>query len=154
MYKKTKWDIRFMQLARMVATWSKDPNHQVGAVIVDTDRHILGLGYNGPPKYTMDKGLSKQQKQFRSLHAELNAILNCKENPSSGSIYIYPYAPCAQCTAALLQKGIKKIYYNSQTILSSWRASQAEAVEMINEAGGTCHCLWLKKTDLYLREQE
>jgi len=30
----SKWDSRFMDLARLVASWSKDPSTQVGAVIV------------------------------------------------------------------------------------------------------------------------
>lgn len=144
MYRRSKWDRRFMRLASMVATWSKDPDHQVGAVIVDSDRHIQGLGFNGPPKHVKDTKLSKQQKQLRSLHAELNAILNCKESTVGSSIYVYPYAPCAQCAAAIIQKGIITVYYNQPIVLHSWRDSQAEGEKMLREAGIELICLWLQ----------
>lgn len=45
-----KWNMRFLEMAKMVGSWSKDPSTQVGAVIVDDDRRVISLGYNGFPK--------------------------------------------------------------------------------------------------------
>ena len=39
-----------MQIARLIAMRSKDPNTQAGAVIVDENNVIVGLGYNGFPR--------------------------------------------------------------------------------------------------------
>ena len=43
------WDSTFMGIAKLIAMRSKDPNTQVGAVIVAKDKRILSLGYNGLP---------------------------------------------------------------------------------------------------------
>lgn len=50
----SKWDSRFMDLARLVAGWSKDPSTQVGAVIVDPDKRIVSTGFNGFPRCVND----------------------------------------------------------------------------------------------------
>lgn len=50
----TNWPQRFLELAQLVASWSKDPSTQVGAVIVDANRRVVSLGYNGPPRGTSD----------------------------------------------------------------------------------------------------
>ena len=44
-----KWQKRFFDLAQLVATWSKDPSSQVGAVIVDDKKRIVSVGFNGLP---------------------------------------------------------------------------------------------------------
>ena len=44
------WDEYFMNLAKLSAMRSKDPNTQVGACIVDKQNRILSIGYNGAPK--------------------------------------------------------------------------------------------------------
>ena len=45
-----EWDEYFMGIALLSAKRSKDPNTQVGACIVNTDKRIVGVGYNGLPK--------------------------------------------------------------------------------------------------------
>jgi dCMP deaminase len=47
-------DDKYMGLAFMMAGFSKDPNTQVGAIIVDRKNHPLGWGYNGPPSEILD----------------------------------------------------------------------------------------------------
>ena len=43
------WDEYFMGVALFSAYRSKDPHTQVGACIVNEDKHIVGVGYNGMP---------------------------------------------------------------------------------------------------------
>ena len=43
------WDEYFMGLAHLSAMRSKDPSTQVGAVIVDAEHKVVGIGYNGLP---------------------------------------------------------------------------------------------------------
>ena len=45
----TDWDKRFLNIAKEVSAWSKDPDAKVGAVIVSKSRRILSIGYNGLP---------------------------------------------------------------------------------------------------------
>jgi dCMP deaminase len=72
-----KWDVRFLQVAKLAAEWSKDPNAQVGAVIVDPQGQIAGVGYNGFPKRvedTAERLSNKKAKNEMIVHAEENAV--------------------------------------------------------------------------------
>lgn len=129
------WDERFLSLALTVSVWSKDGNHQVGAVIVDNLNRVVSLGYNGPPRGVIDVGLGHDVKVLRSIHAELNAILNANISLEGYTMYVYPFSPCAQCAAAIIQKGITRVVYKTDTNLKTWKASQSEAFHMFEEAG-------------------
>jgi len=56
----TKWDKRFIQMAKEVAEWSKDPSIKVGAIAVK-DRRIIATGYNGFPMGVPDTGLDNRE---------------------------------------------------------------------------------------------
>ena len=49
-----KWHKRFIELAKTIAQYSKDPNTKVGAVIVDSEKRIVSMGYNGFPRKVLD----------------------------------------------------------------------------------------------------
>lgn len=51
------WDEYFMSVAFLSAQRSKDPNSQVGACVVNEDRKIVGIGYNGMPNGCSDDEL-------------------------------------------------------------------------------------------------
>ena len=51
------WDEYFMGVAMLSSMRSKDPNTQVGACIVNEDRKIVGVGYNGFPTGCCDDDL-------------------------------------------------------------------------------------------------
>ena len=75
----TKWDLRFLKLAHHVGQWSKDPSTKVGAVIVDAQRRVLGIGYNGFPRGVDDspgRYHDRPTKLDMVVHAETNAIMN------------------------------------------------------------------------------
>ena len=52
-----QWDDYFMSIAYLTAMRSKDPSTQVGACIVNQDRRIVGIGYNGFPRGCSDDEL-------------------------------------------------------------------------------------------------
>ena len=111
-----KWDEYFMGIALLSAQRSKDENTQVGACIVNDDKKILSVGYNGMPIGCNDEdmpwdrqGDSLETKYLYVCHAELNAILN---NDSGAIIYVTLF-PCNECTKAIIQSGIKEIVYLS-----------------------------------------
>ena len=69
--KKTlnKWDDRFLKLAELVSTWSKDPSSKVGAVIVDDKNRVISLGFNGLPRGVED---TKERLNTRELKYDIN----------------------------------------------------------------------------------
>ncbi len=113
------WDEYFMGLAHLSALRSKDPNTQVGACIVDEDKKVVSIGYNGMPRGCDDnkmpwdrEGDFKKTKYAYVVHAELNAILNSPRTLKDTILYVSLF-PCNECAKAIIQSGIKKIYYES-----------------------------------------
>ena len=114
------WDEYFMGIALLSAERSKDPNTSVGACIVSEDNKILSVGYNGMPIGCSDdefpwerEGNPLDTKYMYVCHAEMNAILNYTGTNMKGSKLYVTLFPCNECTKAVIQKGIKEIYYLS-----------------------------------------
>ena len=108
----SKWDKRFFELAKLVGSWSKDPSTQVGAVIVDEDKIVVSLGYNGFPRNVDDSEerlLDREQKYEIIIHAEANAILHAKRSVSNCTLYTWPFQPCSKCAGLIIQSGIKRV---------------------------------------------
>ena len=112
------WDEYFMGVAQLAAKRSKDPSTQVGACIIDSNKHILSVGYNGMPTGCSDddfpwdrEGETLDTKYAFVCHAELNAILNSKASDLRGTTVYVTLFPCNECTKAIIQKGIGKIIY-------------------------------------------
>ena len=49
-----KWHERFMEMAQMISSWSKDPSTKCGCVIT-CNREVVGMGYNGFPHGVLGK---------------------------------------------------------------------------------------------------
>ena len=112
------WDEYFMGMAVLSALRSKDPNTKVGAVIVNDEKKVVSIGYNGMPRniadedLTWNKGEGLDSKYLYVCHAELNAILNARNGASLANCTVYvTLFPCNECTKALIQVGIKEVVY-------------------------------------------
>ncbi|MQF98520.1 MAG: dCMP deaminase family protein [SAR202 cluster bacterium] len=130
------WDNRFLEMAELVASWSKDPSTKVGAVIVDEDRRVLSLGYNGfPLGLSDDKRLDNREIKYKMIvHAECNALLFCSEPPVGATIYTYPFMPCPKCAGMIIQTGITRVVsYKSNN--ERWSEEFALSRNMFKEAG-------------------
>ena len=109
-----------MGLAILSAERSKDPNTQVGACIVNNDKRIVSVGYNGAPNGLNDDTDMKWDREGDMIdtkyayvcHSELNAILNSKTNLKDCTLYVTLF-PCNECAKAIVQTGIKKVIYLS-----------------------------------------
>ena len=91
-----EWDLRFLELAKLVSTWSKDPSTKVGAVIIDDNRRVVSVGYNGFPKGVRDSEHrlgNREVKYNYMVHAERNAMLFANSIPKNSTIYTYPFCP-------------------------------------------------------------
>ena len=112
------WDEYFMGIASLSALRSKDPNTQVGACIVDSDKKVVSIGYNGMPRHvdeeelTWNKGEGLDSKYLYVCHAEFNAILNTRNGAALNGCTLYvTLFPCNECAKAIIQTGIKEIVY-------------------------------------------
>ncbi len=137
------WETYFMGIAHLSALRSKDPNTQVGAVIVDQEHKVVSIGYNGFPKGCSDdeypwenEGSSLETKYVYVVHAELNAILNSPRTVKGCSIYVSLF-PCHECAKAIIQSGIQEIVYesdkyaSSESVLASKRMLESAGVKMV-----------------------
>ncbi len=114
------WDEYFMGIAILSSMRSKDPSTQVGACIVDSDKKILSMGYNGMPRCCSDdeypwdrEGNPLDSKYLFVCHAELNAILNCHGGSVKDAVCYTTLFPCNECAKAIIQSGISEIVYLS-----------------------------------------
>ena len=145
-----KWSIRFYQMACLVASWSKDPSTQVGAVITERNR-IVSLGFNGYPHGISDSAEtdSRDMKLLKTLHAEENAILFAKRDLTGCEIWVTHF-PCPNCAAKIIQTGIKTVHCPEQSadFLSRWGDKIKISQEMFTQAGVAVD--WLPLSELAL----
>ena len=137
------WDEYFMGLAHLSAMRSKDPSTQVGAVIVDQEHKVVGIGYNGLPigcsddEFPWDReGGMLETKYAFVVHAELNAILNSTRDLHGCTLYVSLF-PCNECAKAIIQSGIRKIVYEddkyaaADNVIASKKMLNAAGVELV-----------------------
>lgn len=112
------WDQYFMGVAVLSGMRSKDENTKVGACIVNQDKKIVGIGYNGMPKgldeyfpWTRNGENKNETKYPYVVHAEQNAILNSTRELKGCSIYVTLF-PCSNCSKAIVQAGIGEVVYS------------------------------------------
>ncbi|BBN99251.1 ComE operon protein 2 [Sporolactobacillus terrae] len=113
---RLSWDHYFMAQSHLLATRSTCERLFVGATIV-RDKRIIAGGYNGSiagGPHCIDEGCYMIDGHcVRTIHAEMNAILQCAKfgEPTDGAeIYVTHY-PCVQCCKAIIQAGIKAVYF-------------------------------------------
>lgn len=129
------WSERFLALAQLVASWSKDPSTKVGAVVVDSQNRVVSVGFNGFPRRVADdeRLLDRVQKYELIVHAEISAVLFAGRPVEGCTIYTWPLPPCSRCAAVLIQAGIRKVV--SPPAPERWRESCAAGRRILVEAG-------------------
>lgn len=136
------WDEYFMGVALLSAKRSKDPNTQVGACIINPDKRIVGIGYNGFPRgcddnvFPWGKGDSNKlnTKYPYVVHAEANAILNSASSVKGATLYVSLF-PCNECAKLIIQSGIKHVVYMNDKYRSE--ESTVASRRMLDAAGVT-----------------
>lgn len=114
-----------MGIAHAVSTRATCNKRQVGCVLV-VDRRIIATGYNGSlpgQPHCNDVGceLNPAGKCTRTVHAELNALLQCAMHgvASKGAVAYVTAIPCAECCKALIQAGIIRIVCEASRMCTS-----------------------------------
>jgi dCMP deaminase len=141
---------RFLALARHVAEWSKDPSTKVGCVLVDADRRVIGMGYNGFPRGVDDcpaRYADRPTKYAMVVHAEANAVLNAVAKTAGSTAYV-THHPCAGCAGMLIQAGVVAVFcpVPEAGIAERFADSFAAARTMFREAGVDFRMTWSGKT--------
>ena len=147
----SRWHNYFLRLALHNAGMSKDPNTQVGSIIVGPDREIRSAGFNGFPRGIADTEarLSDRDLKLRLIvHAEMNAILNAARvgistkgctlylAATDASGLIWGGSPCTRCVVEIIQAGISEIVsFAPKDIPSRWHADIAFARTLLDEVG-------------------
>lgn len=111
MIDQKKWDLRFLDLAKLVASWSKDPSTQTGAVITDVNNRVVSIGYNGfasGVKDTPERYADRDLKYKMIVHCERNAIIFAQRDLAGCTLYTWPFMSCAPCAAMVINAGIKQ----------------------------------------------
>lgn len=143
---ENKWHRRFLAMAKMVASWSKDPSTQCGAVIVRPDKSIASVGFNGFPRGcndTPDLYADRPKKYSRVVHAEVNAVLACAQRPVGFTLYTWPpgHGPtCDRCAGVVIQSGITTVVYQLSDVPFAggrWNEAIDSGLQMYSEAGLT-----------------
>ena len=122
-----KWDVRFMEMTRLVSTWSScyKTNRQVGAVVV-RDKRILTTGYNGAPagvesckergeclREKLGIASGTRQEMCYAVHAEQNAIIQAAKLGTTleGATLYCTHQPCSMCSRMIINSGIVRVVY-------------------------------------------
>ena len=112
------WDLYFFKIANLVSLKSKDPSSKFG-VVIEKDRRILGVGFNGFPIGVNDTRLrysNRETKYSMIVHAEINAILSAAKGGQSlvgATLYVQAIC-CCDCAKSIIQSGIKTVKYLSR----------------------------------------
>ena len=118
--KQHEWDEYFMKIAETVALKSKDPSSKMGCVIVDENKRVVSLGYNGmlqgadESKMTLSE---RPMKYYFAIHSEMNALIFARRDLTGCTVY-NRVATCENCLKYCLQAGIKRFVYKELRVHS------------------------------------
>lgn len=132
-----KWDKRYIELAKFVSQWSKDPSTQTGAVIADRNRRIVSVGYNGFARGVHDtpERLNNREIKYKMVvHCERNAIIFARQDLSNCILYCWPWLTCSVCASLVIQAGIAEVVHPNATN-ERWAEEFKLAREQYSEAG-------------------
>jgi dCMP deaminase len=136
----SKWDRRYLAIAREVSCWSKDPSTRVGAVIADKRGRVVALGFNGFAEKVEDceKKLNHRETKYEMVfHAQVNAALIAGRSTEGGTIYVSGAPICPRCASVLIQVGIKRAVAKEPCPSTGikWDKDGLIALDMFREVG-------------------
>ncbi len=112
---KPNWDETFMVQAWWLSNRGSCDRLRTACVLVNKDKHVVGTGYNGSVSglETCDEAghLLQDNHCVRTLHGEVNAVLNAVREDLTGATAYTVGSPCVDCAKVLMQKGIARIVY-------------------------------------------
>jgi dCMP deaminase len=134
-----EWDLFFYRVAQSVGQdLSKDPDRQVGAVVVTPNRRQLSFGYNGFPAEIEDRPSLLDDREFKlrnMVHAEDNALRQCPFDPRGCALYVTRF-PCKECATRIILRGITRVVTSRPDFgHARWGTSWAESLTRMKYVG-------------------
>lgn len=136
----SKWDSRYLNLAKAIGSWSKDPSRRIGAVAIGDKGQLLAQGYNGFPRGIDDNEsrLNDRPTKYRYVvHAEMNVIFNASYSGVSlagSTLYVHGLPVCAECAKGIIQVGVRRVVIPSQETPENWKESCEFTRQLFTEA--------------------
>jgi dCMP deaminase len=109
----------FMSLAIMASLRSTCLHRKVGCIFIDANGHVLSTGYNGAPREITNccdsltctrKKSGEKLDECLAVHAEQNAIIQCKDNFKIATVYC-TNIPCPTCYKMILNTSAVDLFY-------------------------------------------
>ena len=135
-----KWDNRWLEIAQLISTWSKDPSTQIAAIAVK-DKRLIATGYNGFPRNIEDldhRWSNREEKYKYVVHAEMNCIYNANYHNQSlkgSTMYVVGLPVCHECAKGIIQVGITRVVAHYDKLPLKWSKSNSITEKMFKEAG-------------------
>ena len=107
-----KWDKRYLDLAKLVASWSKDPSTKVGGYIIDSNGNPVSFGFNGFPRGMNDSEDRLNDRTFKyahTIHCEKNMMAFANRMYFDGCTAYISHPPCSGCLCEMKQRRLTKI---------------------------------------------
>jgi len=128
--RRMKWHRRYLDVARLVSTWSKDPSTQTGCVVVDQIGNIVSTGYNGFARGvedTPERLNDRPTKYLYVVHCDTNAIYSAARRGVSlvGCTMYLTGPPCNECMKGIIQAGITRVCWPEDNPFEKDPATQA-----------------------------
>ena len=104
----------FISLAVAFSKRSIATDKKVGAIAVDSERNILGYGWNSCPDSNSPSTVDKEGRtKPEVIHAEEALIQKAADNGKSirGSTVFVTHSPCNHCAGRLIFAGVKRVYF-------------------------------------------
>ena len=119
--------IHLMKLAFFLAERTDDPKTGVGAVIVNKDKDIVGLGWNGFPTKSLygefprasRTDAERDKKYPYIIHAEQNALLMRNTKSIKDATLVVTRTPCDDCIPLIDMHGFKTVVLGKKIVDSS-----------------------------------
>lgn len=114
MKNRTSFESLYMRHAFGLAERSTCARLSVGCVITSTDfRYVFGAGYNGNAVGLPNECDSPDPGACGCIHAEANAIVNCRADRHEPKVAIVTHSPCRMCAKLLVNLGgVVRVLYS------------------------------------------
>lgn len=140
----TDWDSRWLAVAAVYRSFSKDPSTKVGALTV-RDNRPLSQGWNGFPRGyedDPDELNDREVKYALTVHAEMNAVLNAAYNGialEGSTLYVDGLPVCSDCAKCVVQAGIVRVVMRLNLLETPtsgrWHESFKKTAALFDEVG-------------------
>ena len=144
-------DEYLMGLAYLASARTTCIRRGVGCVLANVRGHVLAIGYNGVASglphciegHTCDgHALPPGQDSCEAVHAETNALLQCRDPWSIDTAYV-TLSPCKACLKLLLNTGCRRIVFLQEhtdtTPMNLWLKA-GRVWEQLKELPNEEHC--------------